>query len=99
VPGLAFVDSSSVVWSEPLDPGGTMPFHDTLRSSDPADYTAGTRCVESSGGSDLEATDLAVPAPGGVYNYLVRAKNDCPEGTGTLGHDSNGTERLGRSCP
>jgi hypothetical protein len=99
VPGLGFVDSSTVIWSEPFDPGGTTLLYDTLRSSDPANHSSGAFCVESDEGSDREATDTDDPAPGGVFHYLVRAQNDCPDGAGTLGHDSNGTERLGRTCP
>jgi len=96
---LGFVDSSSVIWSEPLDAGGTTPVYDTLRSSDPANHVTGAFCVESDEGSDREASDTDEPAPGVVWHYLVRAQNDCPEGAGDLGHDSNGAERSGRTCP
>jgi hypothetical protein len=99
VPRLDFTGDSTLAWSEPLEPGGTMLLYDTLRSSDPADYVTGAVCVEFDEGSDREATDTDVPASGDVFHYLVRAQNDCPEGQGPLGQDSNGTDRQARPCP
>ena len=37
--------------------------------------------------------------PQAVFFYLVRAENACPLGQGSLGKDSNGAPREGRSCP
>jgi hypothetical protein len=96
---LAFLDRSTVAWSEPLEPGGTTLLYDTLRSSDPADYETGAMCVESDDGSDRVATDTAEPTPMSVFHYLIRAQNACPNGEGPLGMDSNGESRTGRSCP
>ena len=70
-----------------------------LRSNSAADFTAGVTCLESDDGSDSEAQDLAEPANGTVYFYLVRAQNDCPVGQGSLGETSAGDARTGAGCP
>jgi len=49
--------------------------------------------------ADRVAEDFDEPGPGGVFYYLVRAENACPDGAGSLGARSDGTERTGRDCP
>jgi hypothetical protein len=85
-------------WGVPADAGGSVPLvYDTLRSSDPADFVGAAVCVESDE-ADLAAVDGAAPGPGGVFYYLVRVDNGCPE-PGSLGRDSAGVERSGIQCP
>jgi len=99
VPGVGFLDRITVAWSEPLEPGGTTPFYDTIRSADATDFTTGGTCVESDDGPDREANDPDEPATGTVLHYLVRAQNECPAGEGPVGESSNGTPRQARPCP
>ena len=99
VPDLVLENASALSWSAPPEPGGDAPVYDTLRSSDPSDFQIGAACVEPDDGTDLTATDTDEPATGAVFHYLVRAENDCPNGEGTLGQDSDGIERLGIACP
>jgi hypothetical protein len=99
VPALTFVDAVTLSWSEPADPGGTSCVYDLLRSDGADDFVVGGICVESDDGSDTTAEDLQEPPSGLAFFYLSRASNDCPQGEGSLGDDSAGTERLGRDCP
>jgi hypothetical protein len=92
-------DGQTVSWSPPIDQGGSTLVYDTLRTSDPADFDLGAVCVESDDGTDTMAVD-SDPVPAGVtYYYLVRAENACPAGEGSLGNDSDGASRSGRTCP
>ena len=99
VPDLEFTVSDDILsWSEPATPGGTSLRYDTLRSGVPGNFSTAI-CVESDDGSDRTATDVANPPSGSSYYYLIRAENDCPSGQGSLGQRSDGSERVGRSCP
>ena len=92
-------DSQTLAWSAPADPGGITAAYDTLRSGTAGNFGAAAVCVEADDSSDRSSVDAAVPAPGGVYFYLVRAENTCPAGQGSLGTRSDGTPRAGRTCP
>jgi hypothetical protein len=59
------------------------------QSSDAASF-AGAAFVEQMD-FDTEAEDATVPASGQIHYYLVRARNDC--GNGSLGLRSDGSER------
>ena len=72
----------------------------------PAAFQPRTRTVyvsatdkQGSAVTDLQATDDQLPIPQGVFYYLIRATNTCPDGDGTLGVRSDGIERTGRACP
>jgi hypothetical protein len=101
VRNLSFADSATVMWTEPDKPGAipTALVYDVLRSSDSSNFTTGTTCLESDEGTDTQATDVQDQATGEVFYYLIRAESDCPGGVGTLGADSAGVERVGRTCP
>ena len=71
---------------------------DVLRSADPADFETATVCLETDDGSDAAAIDMATPAAGSVFFYLVRGEYDCHNGEGSLGAGSDGTQRTGRIC-
>jgi N-acetylneuraminic acid mutarotase len=75
--------------------------YDVLRSADAADFVSGAVCLESDDASDTTAMDAAVPPPGGVFYYLVRGENACPDalGEGPLGVRSDGQPIQGRACP
>jgi len=100
--GLAFLaGKTTLTWSPPQILGGTAASlrYDSVRSSDPATFTTAAVCVESNDGPNTTLVDAATPAAGSGFYYLVRARNACPGGLGTLGHRSNGTETAGRVCP
>jgi hypothetical protein len=67
---------------------------DVLRSTSPSNFGSAS-CVESDD-FDTTALDATAPSSGQVFHYLLRAEASC--GSGTLGYQSNGTERSGVSC-
>lgn len=86
--------TTTFAWPAPAAAGGTVPRYDLLRSSSPGDFAAAT-CVESDG-TDLVATDPALPPAGATWYYLVRVESACG---GNLGSDSLGNPRNGVACP
>ena len=63
-------------------------------------FTSSATCLLSDS-QDPMFVDSMTPAPGQAFSYLARGKNGCP-GTmaeGSAGPDSNGVERIVRSCP
>lgn len=95
----AATGESVIQWFPPGEEGSTVLAYDVLRSEVPFDFLGPAVCVESDDGTDRVARDGAVPGPGTVFHYLVRAQNACPAGEGTLGWGTDGTERLGAACP
>lgn len=93
-------DTETILWTMPSILGGTAVAYDTLRTLTSSDFVGGI-CVETLDGSDTAAADPAIPPPGSVFSYLVRANNGCPGsmGHGTLGNSSSGAARAGRACP
>jgi hypothetical protein len=91
--------STTLTWSPPAGSAAAAMVYDVLRSAVAADFVLGAVCLESGDGPDVSALDAESPAPGEVFYYLVRGRNACPAGVGTLGFDSNGVERPGRNCP
>jgi len=105
VPGLMLEHSmllgvTTLTWGLPQEPGASALSYETLRSPDPAGFVdPATDCLQSTTPSNTWMIDNKPLSPGGLISYLVRALNGCPAGSGTLGTDSNETERPGRSCP
>jgi hypothetical protein len=94
---LDWVDPVTLAWTPPPGAGGLgAPVYDVLVSSSPGDFSDPTAACLASGTGSLMTTDAAVPPAGMARFHLVRARNGCG---GTLGADSSGLERLGRSCP
>ncbi|HEX4824754.1 MAG TPA: FG-GAP-like repeat-containing protein [Candidatus Polarisedimenticolaceae bacterium] len=98
---LMFSGKTTLVWSAPASPGGspTGLSYDLLRSGLAADFSTG--CIVS-GVQSPSATDTFVPPLSSpVSYYLSRARNACPNGigSGTLGTMSDGTPRMGSTCP
>jgi hypothetical protein len=87
------VNKTTLSWTEPL--GGNFESFDVLRSTTASNFTTAT-CIDPDG-VDTTAVDATTPAAGQTFFYLVRAGNDC--GEGTLGFRSSGVERVGSSCP
>jgi len=88
--------TTTLTWTTPATPGGTMVIYSTLASSAPDDFVNAIDCVESGDGSDTTAVDTQSPQSGAVRYYLVRAENGC--GPGSLGQGSDGTPRAGGLC-
>lgn len=90
----------TLTWSPPADPGATAPTYDVLRSSDPKSFTgASAICLADPNPSDTTVSDTQNPLPNKLFAYLIRAKNGCAAGVGSLGTNSQGVPRSGRSCP
>jgi YD repeat-containing protein len=94
-----FPNKQTLTWDQPTDPGG--PVIDlrycTLRSTDRSNFASGaTTIFVESDGVDQTSTDAANPVPGGVFYYLISAKN--ANGEGTLGSDSHLDPRAGLPC-
>jgi len=93
----SFRNDQTLAWEEPAFLGSTIVAYDVLRSMTPFDFGSAV-CVETSDGDDTEAVDPMTPGAGGVFYYLVRAGNTCPNSEGPLGSASDGTPRVGVSC-
>ncbi len=98
VQNVLFTDGATLVWDKPSDPGATTLLYDAVRSGNASDFVDNATCV-ASGAVSPTAFDAAVPLPGQVFYYLIRADDGCPNGQGSLGADSSGTPRTARSCP
>jgi Na+-transporting NADH:ubiquinone oxidoreductase subunit NqrB len=96
---VRFVTKVVQAWDPPLEPGALTSalVYDTLRATAPSDFLSAA-CAETSDGPNTTASD-PLPSPGQRFFYLTRAKNACPQGTGSFGTDSHGVPRATRSCP
>jgi len=91
-------DPEALTWDPPSSSGASSVLFDVLRGIRPFDFISGTLCVLSDT-PNLATTDAEMPSAGTAFFYLVRAQNSCPNGQGSLGTDSNGVLRTGRTCP
>ncbi len=97
--GLLWGNLTTFDWEPPVEPGG---FYDdlrycTVRSNDFTDFVDPAKAsVIDYQGADPQTVDPVIPAPGELFNYLIRAKNGT--GEGTLGTRSDGVERVGLGC-
>jgi hypothetical protein len=90
--------STQLTWIPPSAPGSSaLLTYDILRAP-AADGFASAACLGTGGTSTL-ASDAELPLPDSVFFYLVRARNACPSGGGSLGTDSTGTPRVAATCP
>lgn len=103
VPGtvrnLRFESPTVLRWDLPGAPGSTSSAlrYDVLRSGVAAGFLLAD-CIEFGDGPDPATIDTEQPLAGRVFYYLVRGRNACPGGVGSLGSDSGGAEREGASC-
>jgi len=90
---------TTLAWTAPALPGasGSALHYDTLRAAQPNGFNAASFCLETDGANAV-STDNALPAPGTSFFYLIRARDLCPQQTGPLGYDSNGTETTAPPC-
>jgi hypothetical protein len=96
VMGLGFVDDdATLTWGPPAQTGAMIVTYDTLRAPQSSGFATTMTCVESDD-ADTSSTDLAVPSPGSVAYYLVRAQNAC--GLGSAGTASDGSPRTAGNC-
>ena len=93
--------SATLNWVSPVDPGAVLVNYEALRSGSPDDFLLANICLGDPDPSDLTTVDNQVPVVGTVYQYLIRATNDCPgaDGFGTIGSDSDANLRASAACP
>jgi N-acetylneuraminic acid mutarotase len=96
---LMFTNQSTVAWSPPALPGAAADTYDLLRSPVASDFSSTEAVCVTTDIAGTTAGDAAEPSVGKFLFYLVRARNGCPSGQGTLGTASDGSPRSGRSCP
>ncbi|MGH2651667.1 MAG: hypothetical protein ACRDHK_10705, partial [Actinomycetota bacterium] len=70
--------------------------YDVLHPPNPNRPGSSETCL-ASGVPGATVSDSAMPVPGSVFYYLVRARNAC--GTGTYGYRSDGSEITSAACP
>lgn len=88
-------------WLAPAAPGGQLVaiVYDAIRSVNKADFAASASCLPPTGAGVMTTSEFSDPGTGGAFYYLIRATNACPAGDGPLGSQSDGTPRVGRTCP
>ncbi len=86
-------------WDAPSEPGATVWSFELLRSTTPENFFTATECVADPNSADRTAEDSEDPQPAEILFYVVRARNGCPMGEGTVGRRSDGVPRPARSCP
>jgi hypothetical protein len=79
--------TTTLGWTPPGDLGAISIAYDTLRSGAPDGFADAAVCIESNDAADTMAVDAELPAPGGVFHYLVRARNLCGTGPAGEGHE------------
>jgi len=88
--------SDLLEWDPPLAPGSSSVFYGVLRSTDPTDFASpATACFQA---STPDLTDFESPSAEPIFYYLIRARNLCPDGFGTLGTNANQVLRTGKDC-
>lgn len=93
------VNGTTLSWGAPSNPGGSATGYDAIRTTDPSDFVNAAACLPAPDASSLTRTDSQDPTPGGLFAYLVRARNACPAGSGPLGTGASGAPRAGLTCP
>jgi hypothetical protein len=83
---------TSLQWSAPSAPGGSVVHYDLLRA--PASGSFQTPTCLSTNTTSTSGVDAASPAK--IFYYLVRSRNVCG---GNVGTKSNGTPRSAGTCP
>jgi len=91
-------NKTDFTWLPPLHGGALLVSYDTLRSDVASDFHGLAWCLDVND-SDRASSDGNDPDPGQVFYYLIRAENGCPGVVGSMGTDSAGAPRSGRSCP
>ena len=90
---------TTLQWTVPGESGAAAVRFDTLRSADPGDFTTAGTCLESDDSADTLSLDGSTPPPDSAWYYLIRVENGCPAATGEMGTSSDGSPRVGASCP
>ena len=87
----------TLTWTLPTAPGAFTNHYDLLRSTSASNFTSGAAtCVATFLGAPT-TSDPANPLAGSAFFYLSRATDLC--GNGTLGTQTGGAARVGRTCP
>jgi hypothetical protein len=87
-------NKTTLLWSPPAVPGGTLVEYDTIRSSEPTTFDSSGLCL---GTNEIlqSVNDEVIPLPGGLFYYLVRSENACG---GSIANDSTGSPRAVMAC-
>jgi len=96
---LSKVGGGRLTWNEVADRGGSSALYtyEIVRSRVASNFlNHPTNVCLDAGGTQTQFTDPQIPPSGGVFYYLVRARNSC--GPGSSGTRSNGTPRQVRDC-
>lgn len=91
--------TTSLSWQPPIAPGAVSITYDVLRSDSGSRFAVEAVCMTLADPGAPNAVELDTPPVGGLFAYLVRAVNDCPDGLGSLGEGSGGDGRSVPSCP
>ena len=91
-------DGTWIGWTAPSDPGAETVGYELLRAPAPSDLS-GAVCLPIDDPAARDTLDSDLPAPGGLFVYLVRAVNSCPDGAGPLGDGGTGSTREAAGCP
>ena len=90
--------TTTLTWNLPASPGGSSLIYDVIRTDQPYDFFTPSVCVETNDGPNRTAVDTTTPPLNTATFFVVRAEDRCRQGIGTIGFDSTGVERIGRSC-
>jgi len=87
---------TTLTWTAPVEPGGTMVHYDVL-TGERTDFRYAS-CMESNSTDRVFTHPDSTPWINLSY-YLIRAKNGCAStAMGGIGTDSDGTPRVGKAC-
>ncbi len=89
-------DRVSLMWDSAIPGAGTDTVYDVLKPPNPNQPGSVAMCV-ASGLPGAMLADASLPPAGGVFYYLVRARNRC--GAGPYGFRSDGTPIVSTACP
>ncbi|HJQ98123.1 MAG TPA: DUF6531 domain-containing protein, partial [Candidatus Polarisedimenticolaceae bacterium] len=96
---LSKIGGGRLTWNEVTDHGGSSALYtyEIVRSRVASNFlNHPTNVCLDAGGTQSQFTDPQIPPSGGVFYYVVRARNAC--GPGSSGTRSNGTPRQVRDC-
>jgi hypothetical protein len=88
-------DQVSLMWDSAAPGAGTGALYDVLQQPNPNQAGVVAVCV-ASGLTGGMLQDMTLPPAGGVFYYLVRARNTC--GAGPYGFRSDGTPIFSTAC-